>query len=424
MCLKKLRLLTNAQRNPNLTELENDIQELKANYEISRIRRFAKIFLVGFFFGKNTENRVAELTVKIQTRINENISEINKLTRGIEDSGTYLIYPEKASFLAKIDQIKSEIKSCEENNVLSKEFISDATRSLDENIQLIKSYNRKFVNKRKIDYKHLWFKGSISLDDEQQTAIVTDDKYNLVVAAAGSGKTEVLITRIAYLIKRKPDGVLPNRILAIAYQRKAKEQIEQRLWQRYGIGEVNVKTFHKLGKDILEQSGRIIERTDIVNDNKKFGFIQSYFDENVHTNPEFYKLFIRYMKTVRDKDEPPTDSDKKAVVNYAKERKYIAMDGTKVNSNSEKEIMDYLLTHKVNDKPIEVKYEPDLDGFRPDFYLPQFDVFIEHWGIDKNGNVPKWFSQSSRRISGFYGKEEAMVCRKQQTSCRNFCLRV
>jgi DNA helicase IV len=406
MCLKKLRLLANAQRNPNLTELENDIEELKANYEISRIHRFAKIFLVGFFFGNNTENRVAELTVKIQTRISENISEINELTRRIEDSSTYLIHPEKANFMAKIDSIKSEIKSCEKNNVLSKEFINDAKRSLDEYIQLIKSYNRKFVNKRKNDYKQLWFKGSISLDDEQQTAIITDDKYNLVVAAAGSGKTEVLITRVAYLIKRKPDGVLPNRILAIAYQRKAKEQIEQRLWQRYNIGEVNVKTFHKLGKDILEQSGRIVERTDIVNDNKKFAFIQSYFDENVHSNPEFWKLFIRYMKTVRDKDESPSDSDKKAVVNYAKERKYTTMNGTNVNSNSEKEIMDFLLTHKVNDKPIEVKYEPDLDGFRPDFYLPQFDVFIEHWGIDKDGNVPQWFSQSSEEYQASMEKKK------------------
>jgi DNA helicase IV len=36
-------------------------------------------------------------------------------------------------------------------------------------------------------------------------AIITDDKHNLVVAGAGSGKTEVLITRIAYLIKRKSE---------------------------------------------------------------------------------------------------------------------------------------------------------------------------------------------------------------------------
>ena len=31
----------------------------------------------------------------------------------------------------------------------------------------------------------------------------------------------------------------------------------------------------------------------------------------------------------------------------------------------------------------------------PDFHLPQFDLFIEHWGLLENGNVPEWFSQSS-----------------------------
>ena len=167
-----------------------------------------------------------------------------------------------------------------------------------------------------------------------------------------------------------------------------------------------------------------MKRTDIVNENKKFGFIQSYIDENVQSNPEFYKLFVRYMKTARDNDEPTTDSDKKSVVSYAKERKYIAMDGTKVNSNSEKEIMDYLLTHKVNDKPIEVKYEPDLDGFRPDFYLPQFDIFIEHWGIDKNGNVPKWFSQSAEEYRASMEKKKQWFAEKQQNSCGDFCIRV
>jgi DNA helicase-4 len=262
-------------------------------------------------------------------------------------------------------------------------------------MKTILDYNKNFIQQRKKDYSYLWNKGNILLDDEQQTAIVTDDKYNLVVAAAGSGKTEVLITRIAYLIKRKPDCVQPNRILAIAYQRKAKEQIEQRLLKRYEITDVNVQTFHKLGKDILEKSGRKIERTDIIDENKKFGFMKSYFEEEIVKNPQFYQLFIRYAKTVQDKDERSTQSDKDAVVAYAKERKYISINGIKVNSNAEKEIMDFLLTHKVNGKSIEVRYEPDLDGFRPDFYLPQFDVFIEHWGIDKEGNVPQWFSQSS-----------------------------
>jgi DNA helicase IV len=398
-------LQRNMPADHGLSEIERDIQELKRTLELCRIRKFTKIILIGFFIARNAERRADELTAKIQKRTIDNLSIIRNLAREIELSGTYLIYPKKKAILSQLDLAKSQLEPLEQSNVLSS-FLIDMKRYLDETSRFVLSYNSEFVKQRKSDYRYLWSKGSMNLDDEQQTAIVTDDKYNLVVAAAGSGKTETLITRIAYLIKRKPDGIQPNRILAIAYQRKAREQIEQRLQNRYGISDVNAKTFHKLGKDILQQSGRIIEHTDIVNENKKFGFIQSYFEEKVHTNPEFYKLFVRYMKTVRDRDDKATDPDKKAVVSYAMERKHTAIDGTKVNSYAEKEIMDYLLTHKVNGNPIEVKYEPDLEGFRPDFYLPKYDVFIEHWGLDREGNVPQWFSVSSEEYRASMEKKK------------------
>lgn len=401
-----LSWLRTTPENFNLTELERNIQEIKANYQLSRIRKFTKIIVIGFFIGKNSEKRVAELTAKIQKQIMENTYGITKFTHEIEDSGTYLIYPKKADCLSRIENIKSEIAICEKNRILSTDLISDMKSILEKGLQFVDSYNRRFVEKRKMEYKHLWSNGSISLDNEQQTAILTDDNYNLVVAAAGSGKTEVLITRIAYLTQREPDKIEPNKILAIAYQRKAKEQIEQRLWQRHRIENVNVRTFHKLGKEILERSGKIIERTDIIDENKKYGFVKSYFEDKVQTNPEFYKLFIRYIKCLHDKEEDASESDKTAVVNHAKQRKYISINGTKVNSNAEKEIMDFLLTSKVNGEHIKVEYEPDLEGFRPDFYLPQFDVFIEHWGIDRDGNVPEWFSQSSEEYNKYVKKKK------------------
>ncbi len=61
-----------------------------------------------------------------------------------------------------------------------------------------------------------------------------------------------------------------------------------------------------------------------------------------------------------------------------------------------------------------MKYEPDLDGFRPDFYLPQFNLFIEHWGIDKDGNVPEWFSQSSQEYNEIREKKKKWFLENQQ----------
>ena len=396
MCLQKLRLSRKQPDNSNLPELERDILELRANIKKRNLSRALRFLLVGFLLGKDAETRITQLTNKIQNEISAEVFEIGRDADTMRRSGTYLIYTKKAKFLSRIERVERDISTIEKSGVLSPIFIANERKRLSESKNFAINYNKEFVKQRKSDYKHLWVKGQISLDDEQQTAIVIDDKHNLVVAAAGSGKTEVLITRIAYLIQRRPDGIEPKRVLAIAYQRKARAQIEQGLLNRYGIEDVPVRTFHKLGKDILERSGRTIFRTDIVDENKKYGFVKSFFEEEIHNNPTFYQLFIRYIVTVRDKDSQATDKDKDAVVAHAKEQSYIAIDGTKVNSRAEKEIMDWLLTHKINREQIDVKYEPDVGGaFRPDFHLPQLDVFIEHWALMENGEVPDWFSQST-----------------------------
>ena len=66
-----------------------------------------------------------------------------------------------------------------------------------------------------------------------------------------------------------------------------------------------------------------------------------------------------------------------------------------MNSRAEKEIMNFFLVHKINGKNIKVKYEPDVAGFRPDFYLPEYDVYLEHWALTKKGEVPNWFNQTT-----------------------------
>jgi DNA helicase IV len=331
---------------------------------------------------------------ELQEGILEKYREIEKTIQEILSSGTYLIFPKKSSISLKIKMLQLEIDKLAKDRMIDEIFSGKITSGLQSDLQSIEGYNPNFISQRKKDYSSLWQKGNISLDDEQQTSIVTDDNYNLVIAGAGSGKTEVLITRIAYLIKRKPDTLQPNRILAIAFQRKAMEQMEERLNQRYGINNVDVKTFHKLGKDILASSGKVFEKSDIINDNKKSSYIAFLFENNMQPDSEMYKLFVRYVKNLNNKEEA-TDSDKREAANYAKERRYVSLNGTKVNSIAEKEIMDYFLTHKIGDKAIEVVYEPSLEGFNPDFYLPQLGVFIEHWGINKDGNVPLRFNQSS-----------------------------
>jgi len=438
-------------------ELQQNLEEIRKQHRLKRLRRLLRFLLIGFLIGKDSDKKISELTKKnnsiidglfkrfedlgfeekrikefadaytrlthIEERMKKfkvvlNLEErlrkyrkmivtyakraieqrehgIDKQVEGIVNSGTYLIYCDKQRCIDLIESCEEDLIYCNQNDVLDNEYVEETGKKLEKSRQTVLDYNKDFIRQRKRDYSYLWNKGPISLDDEQQTAIVTDDKHNLVAAAAGSGKTEVLITRIAYLISRKPDSVQAERILAIAYQRKAKEEVEQRLLHRYNIRNVNVRTFHKLGKDILEQTGREFPTTDIVNENKKHDIIQKIFRQKIENEPDYYKLFLDYVQTLHDKETKKDVKAKDETLVYARERTYFSIDNTKVNSRAEKEIMDFFLTSKLNEKPIEVKYEPDLAGFRPDFYLPEYNLYIEHWALNEKGEVPEWFNQST-----------------------------
>jgi hypothetical protein len=51
MCLQKLELKQDSPENSNLSELERDIKELKANYKKRRLIKLLRFLLIGFLFG-------------------------------------------------------------------------------------------------------------------------------------------------------------------------------------------------------------------------------------------------------------------------------------------------------------------------------------------------------------------------------------
>ena len=318
---------------------------------------------------------------------------VEKQVEEIKNSGTYLVYTEKECTYETIRLFGEDLEYFESNEILP-EFCSQMQTRLKEYHQIILDYNKDFIRQRKKEYGYLFNKDYLLLDDEQKDAVVTDDKYNLVIAGAGAGKTEVLITRIAYLIRRKPDSVQSNRILAIAYQNKDVKQIEHRLHERYNIDEVEVRTFHKLGKEILQRIGRKFDRSGTVDENKKHEIIRGLYQHRL-TDSEYYRLFLQYVKTLHDDEKSDSFENKAESLAYAQKRAYFAINNTRVNSKAEKEIMDFFLMNKLNSEPIAIDYEPDLPGFRPDFGLPKYDLFIEHWALNEKGEVPEWFDQTT-----------------------------
>ncbi len=93
-----------------------------------------------------------------------------------------------------------------------------------------------------------------NLNDKQKEAVMITDGALLVLAGAGSGKTKVLTTKIAYLIKEK--NVAPENILAITFTNKAAKEMKERVIGMLGsIGyRIQISTFHSFGLYILKQN--------------------------------------------------------------------------------------------------------------------------------------------------------------------------
>ena len=344
--------------------------------------------------GKEDSERYNEIALNcVREYLEQRKHSVDRRIEGIRNSGTYLVYPEKEHVNEMVRSLEDDSEHFKLNDALS-EFCLQTQAKMKEYLQIISNYNSELVKQRKEEYDYLFNKDRLLLDGEQKDAVVTDDKYNLVIAGAGAGKTEVLITRIAYLIKRKPDSIQSNRILAIAYQNKDVRQIEHRLHERYNIDDVEIKTFHKLGKEILQIAGRKLDRNSIVDENKKHEIVRAFYKDRL-TEPDFYRLFLQYVRTIHDDEKDDNFDNRAENLEYAQRRAYFAINNTRVNSKAEKEIMDFFLMNTLNNEPITIEYEPDLPGFRPDFRLTKYDLFIEHWALNEKGEVPGWFDQTT-----------------------------
>ena len=92
------------------------------------------------------------------------------------------------------------------------------------------------------------------LNEMQRKAVLAGDGPLLIIAGAGSGKTSVLTTRVAYLIKEK--GVSPKNIVAITFTNKAAKEMKERIIDLVGsVGyEIQISTFHSFGLRIIKEN--------------------------------------------------------------------------------------------------------------------------------------------------------------------------
>ena len=261
--------------------------------------------------------------------------------------------------------------------------------------------NRIFVKNEMMRSKDLFDRvESRPLTEEQRKAVVTDERRNLVIAAAGSGKTSVIVAKSGWLVRRMKRK--PSEILLLAFARDARKEMEERIRKRLGdriADEMTVATFHSLGLQIIgEVEGK---RPGLAasagNDKALFDRIKEIVNEMLNSQDvsgKMHKWFEDYFAPYKSVHE---------FKNWGEYHDYIrkfdirSLKGETVKSFEECEIANFLYLHGINYE-YEASYKHDLSTsqkrqYKPDFYLPDHDLYIEHFGIDAEGNtasfVPK-----------------------------------
>lgn len=237
------------------------------------------------------------------------------------------------------------------------------------------------------------------LTREQATAVITMDNRVQVVAAAGSGKTSVMVARAAYAIRY---GLVDaDEVLLLAFNRDAADQLQVRIRERLGAAGIGsdgltANTFHAFGLSVIGRAtGRKPRLAGWVDSGQDVHVVGRIVDELRNRDVAFrfrwdmYRLLFARMSDAVEGGHPDAYDKKNRVTGYR------TMNGEVVKSEGERLIADWLFLNGINYR-YEHAYEYDVadethSQYRPDFYYPDVDVWHEHWAIGGDGKPPAEF---------------------------------
>ncbi len=316
-----------------------------------------------------------------------------------------------------------------------RKYISLKDKKLSEKeLEKIKRSNQKYIKKQLIElddyFDHVYddIDPNVKLDENQRIAILTEEDYNLIVAGAGTGKTTTMIAKIKYLIEKT--GVKEEEILAISFANKNVAELKHKLNSILKLN-VNVKTFHGLGLDIINENS--MSKVSVINDAKRHKIFNDYFKhlygdkKNLKKMADFLSLYYHIgsemdnFNTLDDYFKYANEELKSSLKNnyetynqrvIEKRSTYKrSVNDEYVRSNEELKIANYLFLNN-----IEYEYEKRyIYGFKsntlyhPDFTIKQGEnsVYLEHFGINQNGTSTLYNKENlGKYIKGINFKEQ------------------
>jgi len=297
------------------------------------------------------------------------------------------------------------------NHALWPDFATDQQRELAQSAQrfvegsakLVEHANERFVEAELNRYATFFDSvESQPLTISQRRACVISEDNNLVLAGAGTGKTSTIIGRAGYLLASA--RVQPSELLMLAYGRKAAGEMQERQDTRLAPwldgGSPKIKTFHALGLEIIGNvEGKRPDVSPMAEDSRAYArFITEQVDA-LCVQREYRRELIRYLGSEQYPYRSPFDfASMHEYMEYVRTNELRTLMGELVKSYEETVVANFLTMFGV-DYEYEAPYEvetagPDYRQYKPDFYLPSYGIYIEHFALDENGRPPRHFDQT------------------------------
>ena len=255
----------------------------------------------------------------------------------------------------------------------------------------LQAHNNQLASQKAADVAKLILPVEGKMLDEQQLRCITKEVHNhLVLAGAGTGKTTTIIGYVKYLLKKKI--CMPDDILVLSFTNASAAEMSERLNKEIGRP-IHAQTFHKLGLDIIASvQGKKpkIYSSDIRQ------FVRKQLDMLTQDLGYLRKLcvYLTY-NGVEQKSEFDFETEEE-YRSYLKYNPPITLKKETVKSYGELDIANFLTQNGITyvyeqEYPIDTRTS-EFGQYYPDFYLPNFDVYIEYFGINRQGEVPAYFS--------------------------------
>ena len=227
------------------------------------------------------------------------------------------------------------------------------------------------------------------LTDEQAKAVATDEDVTLVLAGAGTGKTTVITGKVAHLVQRL--GIPPSEILLVAYNVKAADEIRERL--RGDLAAVDVSTVHAFGRRVIAESGRAPTISKLAEDNSVLVSAVEGILGDLLNDPQQSLAVLSFIANHQAPYRSAFDfATRPEYDEYVRNVELRTLSGDRVRSFEELGIANFLTAHGIAFE-YEKQYERETATrerrqYQPDFFLPAYGLYIEHFALDEEGQPP------------------------------------